>query len=887
MKNIHYINHTHWDREWCRSSDTYRIRSVYVFNMLLDILERNPDYKCFTFDGQTAALEDYLNLKPENREIIKKYIEEKRILIGPWYTQPDMFLVSGESLLRNLILGSKFADSMGHCMEVGWIPDAFGQIQSTPQIFKELGMKSVFAWRGFNYKDTDDSIFLWEAPNKDKILTVHFPLGYGYYRYLPEDEDKAYSDIMDTTKKIEGRFRDNEILLMGGSDHTKPQESIANTIKNIEGKINEDGYSIKLSNPEIFVDDVLESIKNSNRELEVFKGEAKSAALGRIHAGITSTRIDIKNESKKYETLLPLVIEPMSVISSTIGGKYEQSVMNYYWKTIFKNQFHDSAYSSSPESINQSVKNRLLNLRHGLSELIWMNIRMLKDKLDFTQLKDNEEVVVIFNTLPYKRNDLAFINFIIKDKDFVLKDEDDNIIPYVIVNSKEKINTEIEDYNGCQNYHDAAEINEGTKFNIQVKIKASLLPNMGYKVLKICYGEKNTAPVEGNVRLISDRVFENNNIKVEINDNGTLDVTNKANNLVYKEVHWFDESGDDGDEYNYSPPKDDKVISTRDLTPTIEIIENTPLEVKYRITYYIESPLECIDHYRSEEMVGYNIVTEVSLKDNSKTIDFRTTIKNKAKDHIIKAVFRDIEESTESLSQDHFGTIVRNNEILDQIGLENGGTEEELPIYSMQRFVKLNNTNDTFAVLSKGPCEYTINNNSEIALTILRSVGKFGKADLVIRPGRSSGYRLDTPSSQLLEDITSEYSLYIEEGKANISNLYREANVLNTPTQSRHLNIFTREKHESKPWETSILEIDNEIELIAFKKSEDDEGYVLRLLNPNQYPVKNKEININLDIKEVYMSSLKEDKKEKIKIEDNKIILQEIKEESFITLYFK
>ena len=49
----------------------------------------------------------------------------------------------------------------------------------------------------------------------------------------------------------------------------------------------------------------------------------------------------------------------------------------------------------------------------------------------------------------------------------------------------------------------------------------------------------------------------------------------------------------------------------------------------------------------------------------------------------------------------------------------------------------------------------------KLCLTLLRSVGKFGKADLLIRPGRSSGYRMDAPSSQLLnQTIISEYSLF-------------------------------------------------------------------------------------------------------------------------------
>ena len=119
---------------------------------------------------------------------------------------------------------------------------------------------------------------------------------------------------------------------------------LSKTLKDIKVDMEGKGYTIKQSNPEIFTDAVKESIRKSNRTLEVYKGEAKSAALGRIHAGITSTRMDIKSEMKKYESLLPLVVEPRSIISKTIGGKYDQDISNYYWKTIFKNQFHDSIY---------------------------------------------------------------------------------------------------------------------------------------------------------------------------------------------------------------------------------------------------------------------------------------------------------------------------------------------------------------------------------------------------------------------------------------------------------------------------------------------------------------------------------------------------------------
>ena len=75
-------------------------------------------------------------------------------------------------------------------------------------------------------------------------------------------------------------------------------------------------------------------------------------------------------DRRHYETMMAKVIEPMISISRFQGGYCDQELINYFWKIIFKNQFHDSIYGSSPDSINHTVENRLLNLRHGLNELI-------------------------------------------------------------------------------------------------------------------------------------------------------------------------------------------------------------------------------------------------------------------------------------------------------------------------------------------------------------------------------------------------------------------------------------------------------------------------------------------------------------------------------------
>lgn len=878
LSNIHFIPHVHWDREWLRSTDASRIKLCYFFDRLIDMLENDPEMKYFTFDGQTAALEDYLAIKPFQKERITRLVRAKKLFIGPWYVQPDMIIPSGEALLRNLVVGSKYAKSLGHCMNVGWVPDAFGQNKVTPYLFKEIGMKGIYAWRGFDYECLEDSLFLWKGNGNTVLPTVHFPLGYGYYRGFPEDYEEVKKNMEDFIPKLEKRYKDSELLFMLGSDYAFPRKHSSHMINLLQ----KDGYQCQMTNPEEYLDVLLNAAKQNHHELQTYEGEARSATLGRIHAGITSTRIDIKNAMRHYETMMSKVVEPMISITRSLGGHCDQELINYFWKIIFKNQFHDSIYSSSPDSINHTVENRLLNLRHGLNELIWMNFRFLAEATDLSQLNDNEDILVLFNTLPYQRHDYAFVSMIVKEKDFILKTQDGTIVPYEIMNETKDTCHDIEYYNGMENFHDSGEVLEGTKFKIQIKIDTSFLPAMGYEILKVCFGQKSETQLEGNVQITSNGA-ENKYLSMQIEEDGTLTVTNKVTQETYRHLNTFVEKGDDGDEYNYSPCVDDKEIRINDVKPSIELIESSNIEAKYRIVFDTSVPEKVVDHHRSQDLKPLRITTDVSLKSNSRTIDFETSVENHSCDHILRVSFNDIYSSQENCSQDQFGTIIRENIIKNQKGLENGATEYVLPIYAMQRFVKLNHDKSIMAVVSKGPLEYEIENDQKICLTLLRSVGKFGKADLLIRPGRSSGYRMDTPSSQLLDKtVTSEYSIYFGD-KDQMSDLVRNAEIINTPVQTRYLNDVSRKENNGLMWRYENIVLDQRVELMAYKKAEIGQASVVRILNNRDEDLNDVILHVSPD-KRCYLANALEEKTELLENKDGKIIIKSLMSNTFITV---
>src|SRR5579885_3318058 len=141
--NIILVPHTHWDREWYQTFQQFRIRLVKTIDKLLDILDQDDQFTYFMLDGQTIVLDDYLEVQPEQEERLRRYIQAGRILVGPWYLQPDEFLVSGEALIRNLQIGLQRASQFGTPMRVGYVPDCFGHIAQLPQILQGCGIDSA------------------------------------------------------------------------------------------------------------------------------------------------------------------------------------------------------------------------------------------------------------------------------------------------------------------------------------------------------------------------------------------------------------------------------------------------------------------------------------------------------------------------------------------------------------------------------------------------------------------------------------------------------------------------------------------------------------------------------------------------------------------------
>src|SRR5690606_25058865 len=144
------VSQTHWDREWYRTSQGFRLRLVRLIDDVLTILDTDPTYHSFLLDGQTIILQDYLEMRTEREADLRRQIAESSLLIGPWHILPDEFLVGPESTVRNLMLGARVCADFGARMPVGYTPDPFGHISQLPQILAGAGIHVAVFRRGLS-----------------------------------------------------------------------------------------------------------------------------------------------------------------------------------------------------------------------------------------------------------------------------------------------------------------------------------------------------------------------------------------------------------------------------------------------------------------------------------------------------------------------------------------------------------------------------------------------------------------------------------------------------------------------------------------------------------------------------------------------------------------
>ncbi|MBN2083750.1 MAG: hypothetical protein JW748_00900 [Anaerolineales bacterium] len=406
MLTLHLISHTHWDREWYRPYQDFRLRLVGLIDGLLDLLAADRSYKNFMLDGQTIILEDYLEIRPGREAELRHHIRSGRILVGPWHILPDEFLVGPEATIRNLLEGARTCRRFGPRMPVGYTPDPFGHIGQLPQILRGFGIE----WAAFRRGLSDEPCELWwDAPDGSRVLAAYLRDGYDNAAGLPTADASLFADeVIRRRDSLRPHSAVNELLLMHGTDHMEPPRDTASAIRSISGKLRGDRL-IHSTLPEYF-SAVSSTVRREKLKLPVVRGELRSPKRHHLLPGVLSTRMWIKQRNGECETLLERWAEPFSAWAFLAVPTQRQphlvqdpaGALRAAWRMLMQNHPHDSICGCSIDDVHEEMRPRFSQAAQIGGEITRASLEAIAASVD---ARAAEKSVVVFHPTAGPRNE--------------------------------------------------------------------------------------------------------------------------------------------------------------------------------------------------------------------------------------------------------------------------------------------------------------------------------------------------------------------------------------------------------------------------------------------------------------------------------------------------
>lgn len=765
------VPHTHWDREWYERFEGYRARLVPMVSKLLTLLERDPDFRSFTFDGQTIALEDHLAVRPEDRPRVEKLVREDRLLIGPWYVLADLLLVSGESLVRNFQEGLRVSGEFGRAMRVAYVADPFGHPAQMPQLLRAFGYTSYVFARGVGHEGEElGSEFRWESPSGDQVLASHQVAHYSNALPLVGPGDETPRALRRRVRRVLPRIVDrvsgyaagNALLFMVGDDHSEPYERLPEALA--AGRRVLPRLDARIASLEEFVA-ALPTPKG------VLAGEMVAGRYRPILRGVNSTRVWIKQENARCERLLLERCEPLDALTGGGAGQELRSL----WRTLLENHPHDSICGCSIDEV------------HDLD----MAPRFARVQRDGAALADRLAIALAARdragppaVAGPPQDDGASAPSGVQGQGALAFDP----IPWP--------REAVVDVGG-----------------VPTRVRSS---GLGLIALARADGPAPTASPEG--------VLENEHLRVEVAPDGSFTIADRSTGERTGRQNVLVDDGDRGDEYTYSyagPTVRAAGLAGR-LTAAVS---------GDRATATVEVPLELPAALRDDrlarlpETVHCPVTVSVSLDAGARRVDVQIRVANAARDHRLRAHCETGTRTLDHVAGAAFALLTRVNRIPPTRGWVEPPTETRCA----HELVAVSGATHGLAVGLDGLREYAVlDDGGTIAVTLFRSVGWLSRGDLPERRGHA-GPALETPSAQLPGEVVSRYCVVPfgrDDGVAAAARTVRE--VLSPPVALTHAGA---EPVHAQPHVR--LDGDASVQLSALRAG--PEGTLLvRLVNPGR-----------------------------------------------------
>ncbi len=852
------VSHTHWDREWYATFHTFRVRLAATIRRVLDQLETVPDYRHFMLDGQAILLEDYLAIHPEDADRIRTHVRAGRLAIGPWYILPDEFLVSGEALVRNALIGRQVCRVFGDPTPVGYMPDTFGHVAQIPQILRGCGLDTFVYWRGNGSEiDTLGLSFDWIGPDGSRVLALQQCGGYCnaaglgheeiWQAHTPRavDAERAVAQVADIFEQMDARGGCEIALLNNGCDHFPPQADFPAILAALRKR----WPQIEFQHGSLAA--CLADLRAAQPERRAFTGELLSGRLAHILSGIWSARMILKQQNAACQAMLAERWEPLAASHHFLHGlPYPGGLLAYAWKLLLQNQPHDSIGGCSIDRVHEDMLPRFAGVLETARDGLARQFEALAPHFA-RHGKDDDQVLLLV------ANPHAFRHSPVVERVLILPPECDAIDPLAVVDPDGRevasriVDTwHVERFWGIdyrtqldvrdqlaqfRTYRDAfgprilkQPGDDGLidRF-VRVQFLAGDLPSVGQRAYRIVARPPAEPPPLPIAPVRRDGwKLENEHLAVTLHPDGTLDLLDRHGQRHYPGLHALVDQADRGDEYDFDPLDPDTPIGPPPAG-SVRVEDATDLRATLVAETVMRLParLAADRSARDAETVVCPVCVRVTLDAGARWVTVETEFENLAEDHRLRALFPAPLVTGQLISDGHFHTSIR--------PLRRSPGEDfvqpDPPTWPQQNFSAIADAAGGLTLLNDGLPEIEAWNEgarTTLALTLLRCVGWLSRDDLESRRRQSAGPVLATPGGQCRGHHRFRYALAPFVGPPDLADLVRNGQAWRCPPSTWQGTA----DHAARLADESLLELDaDRVVLTAIKKHEQRDTLVLRM----------------------------------------------------------
>jgi alpha-mannosidase len=757
---LHIVSHTHWDREWYLSFEAFRTRMVLMIDNLMAMLEADADYRCFYLDGQGILLEEYLAVRPSQRERLTALIRAGRIQIGPWYTATDETLVSGESIVRNLLLGEQTCAPFGQVTKVGYLPDQFGHISQIPQLLNGFGISLAVIGRGVNrYQHQNE--FRWRGRAGSEVFTAFLNHWYNNAQHIPADPAGAAEALQLIADKAAAYTSGSHLLLMSGVDHLEADPALGQALKGAHSLIPDELVHDQMQT-------AVEAIRADAGALEVITGELREDDMGRLDAGTLSARMPLKVENFRASYALERLAEPLATLAMSMGGPNLSDLIQHGWRTLLQNHSHDSICGCAIDTVARQMSARTQSAQDTADAVAALSVQALAPALGYDKSAGH---VLLYNPAPYPVERVAHVTVDLplaeptraplSHRLDVVRTQPP-VVAIVTGPHGEAVPAQTLSVQETQRLVVAPRLLPRTqpvhRLELAVKVK---LPAFGLSRHAISLAPGKGRPVPGIAT--SARRLENEHLVVEVGPEQALWVQHKATGRRLGPLHVIEDGGDIGDTYHHIKPQHDQVL-TRSCAADVAVVENGPLSGALKLIYRLCLPTGAsADRLaRGPATTELTVAVTVRLRAGDPFVTCDADVVNGACDHRLRILFPSGVDTETLVSGSQFDVVSR------PVDLPDAWTK---PAMTRPQWGWSDVADGDFgmAVFGWGLPEVEpvrADGQVAIAMTLLRSVGAVSRAS-------ATPLVLDAPEAQVAGGHSFRYALYPHAGDWEAANVPR------------------------------------------------------------------------------------------------------------------